>query len=97
MRSETWSMQIAPVPSVATPSLNVTVPVAVEGETVAVNVTDWFRMDGFSDEVRDVVDADRSGAKRGNAVFERPGSRRSRGRDSGRERDRLVQDGRIQR
>jgi hypothetical protein len=30
----------APVPNVVLPSLNVTVPVAAEGVTVAVNVTD---------------------------------------------------------
>jgi hypothetical protein len=30
----------APVPKVVVPSLNVTVPVAAEGVTVAVNVTD---------------------------------------------------------
>lgn len=29
-----------PVPKVVLPSLNVTVPVAAEGDTVAVNVTD---------------------------------------------------------
>jgi hypothetical protein len=31
---------IVPVPSVVLPFLNVTVPVAAEGETVAVNVTE---------------------------------------------------------
>ena len=30
-----------PVPSTVDPSVNVTVPVAVMGDTVAVNVTDW--------------------------------------------------------
>ena len=49
-----------PVPSVATPSLNVTVPVGVPvpGEftvTVAVNVTDWPNTDGFVPEATLVV------------------------------------------
>ena len=43
-----------PVPSVAAPSLNVTVPVATEGVTVAVKVTDWLSVDGFSEEVNEV-------------------------------------------
>jgi hypothetical protein len=46
---------IVPVPSVVVPSLKVTVPVAVEGETVAVNVTDEPYADGFADEARVIV------------------------------------------
>jgi len=42
---------IVPVPIVAAPSLNVTVPDAVAGETVAVNVTDAPKVDGFKDDV----------------------------------------------
>lgn len=46
------------VPSVLVPLLNVTVPVGVpppdEGVTVALKVTDWPKVDGFSDEVRAV-------------------------------------------
>ena len=37
------------------PSLNVTVPVASDGDTVAVKVTSRPKMDGFSDEPRPVV------------------------------------------
>ena len=44
-----------PVPSEVDPSLNVTVPVAVEGETVAVKVTVWPRVDGLRLEVSVVV------------------------------------------
>jgi len=40
-----------PVPSVVLPSVNVTVPVAVAGVTVAVNVTGEPYADGFADEV----------------------------------------------
>ena len=40
-----------PVPSVVFPSLNVTVPVASEGESVAVNVTEEPYVDGFGDDV----------------------------------------------
>jgi hypothetical protein len=40
---------------VAAPSLNVTVPVAVAGETVAVNVTGWPKTDGLADEASVVV------------------------------------------
>ena len=40
-----------PVPSVVLPSVNVTVPVAVAGVTVAVNVTGEPYEDGFADEV----------------------------------------------
>jgi hypothetical protein len=46
---------IVPVPSAVDPSWNVTVPVAVEGDIVAVKVTDWPKADGFSEEVRVVV------------------------------------------
>jgi hypothetical protein len=46
---------IVPVPSIVLPSLNVTVPVAAEGETVAVNVTEDPNTDGFEDEVTVVV------------------------------------------
>jgi hypothetical protein len=39
-----------PVPSVVLPSLNVTVPVVVVEETVAVNVTEEPKVDGFEDD-----------------------------------------------
>jgi len=38
--------------------LNCTVPVAVLGETVAVNVTEWLIIDGFCDDVSIVVVVD---------------------------------------
>jgi len=41
---------IVAVPSVLLPSVNVTVPVAVVGATVAVNVTEAPYADGFADE-----------------------------------------------
>jgi len=41
----------APVPSAVLPSVNVTVPVAVVGVTVAVKVTDEPYADGFADEI----------------------------------------------
>ena len=44
-----------PVPNVVLPSLKVTVPVAAEGETVAVKVTVTPDADGFDDEVRVTV------------------------------------------
>ena len=44
-----------PVPRVVVPSLNVIVPVAVDGETVAVNVTAAPNVDGLSDDVIVVV------------------------------------------
>ncbi len=49
-----------PVPSVAAPSLKVTVPVGVPepgatAATVAMNVTDWLNTEGFADEVSAVV------------------------------------------
>jgi hypothetical protein len=42
------------MPRTLDPSVNVTVPVGVppsEGVTVAVKVTDWLNVDGFSDEM----------------------------------------------
>ena len=39
-----------PVPSVVLPSVNVTVPVADVGVTVAVKVTEFPYVDGFADE-----------------------------------------------
>jgi hypothetical protein len=50
----------APVPIVVVPSLKVTVPVGVPAPgaltvTVAVNVTDWFKRDGLTDELSAVV------------------------------------------
>ena len=44
-----------PVPNMDVPSRNVTVPVAVAGATVAVNVTDWPSADGLRLEVSVVV------------------------------------------
>jgi hypothetical protein len=46
-----------PVPIVAAPSLNVTVPVGVPGDpvTVAVNVTDWPYVEGLGEDVTLVV------------------------------------------
>jgi hypothetical protein len=41
--------------SVALPSRKLTVPVAVEGVTVAVKVTDWPGTDGLRLDVRDTV------------------------------------------
>ena len=46
---------IVPVPMVVAPSLKVVVPDAVEGETVAVNVTEAAKVDGFSEDVSVVV------------------------------------------
>ena len=43
------------VPKVTPPSWNVIVPVAADGETVAVKVTLWPYTDGFSDELRTVL------------------------------------------
>jgi hypothetical protein len=45
-----------PVPRVVPPSLKVTVPVASDGVTVAVNVTEEPYVDGFADEVSVVVE-----------------------------------------
>jgi hypothetical protein len=44
-----------PVPRVVVPSLKVTVPVAAEGDTVAVKVTDVWYVEGFSDDATVVV------------------------------------------
>lgn len=44
-----------PVPSDWLPSMNVTIPVAVFGTTVAVNVTDVPNVEGFGDALTDVV------------------------------------------
>ena len=44
-----------PVPRVVAPSLNVTVPVAVLGVTVAVNVTDCPNVEGLVPDVTAVV------------------------------------------
>ena len=44
-----------PVPKVIAPSRNVTVPVAVEGDTVAVKVTDWPDVEGLRLEAALVV------------------------------------------
>ena len=43
------------VPITVEPSRKLTVPEAVDGETVAVKVTDAPEADGFSDDVRVVV------------------------------------------
>ena len=43
-------------PSEADPSEKVTVPVAAVGETVAVKVTDWPKVEGLTLEVRLVVE-----------------------------------------
>ena len=45
-----------PVPSVVLPSLKVTVPVAAEGVTVAVNVTEVPYVEGFADEANATED-----------------------------------------
>jgi len=44
-----------PVPRVVVPFLKVTVPVAVDGDTVAVNVTEEPYVDGFSEDASVVV------------------------------------------
>jgi hypothetical protein len=44
-----------PVPSVVLPSLNVTVPVAAGGVTVAVKVTDAPKPEGFAEDATVVV------------------------------------------
>jgi hypothetical protein len=46
----------APVPSIVLPSLNVTVPVAVDGVIVAVKVTDEPNAEGFADDASAVVE-----------------------------------------
>ncbi len=45
-----------PVPSVAVPSMNVTVPVAADGVTVAVKVTELPYVDGLRDDATLVDD-----------------------------------------
>ena len=47
--------ETGPVPMEVAPSKKVTVPVAADGVTVAVNVTDWPEVDGFKLEVKAVV------------------------------------------
>ena len=44
-----------PLPRVVEPSLKVTWPDAVEGDTVAVKVTLWPKVDGFAEDARLVV------------------------------------------
>lgn len=44
-----------PVPRVVLPSLNVTVPAAADGVTVAVKVTEAPNVEGFADEATVVV------------------------------------------
>jgi hypothetical protein len=50
-----FPLLIVPVPRVVLPSLNVTVPVAVDGVTVAVKVTEEAYVDGFADEASAIV------------------------------------------
>jgi hypothetical protein len=50
-----WPADIVPVPSIVLESLNCTVPVAVFGVIVAVNVTEWLIIDGFCDDASVVV------------------------------------------
>jgi len=47
---------IVPLPRVVEPSRNATVPVAPV-VTVAVNVTDWLMLDGFTEELNVTVEA----------------------------------------
>jgi len=49
-----------PVPRVAAPSMNVTVPVGVPPEdvTVAVKVTNWLKVEGLASEANAVVVVD---------------------------------------
>jgi hypothetical protein len=47
-------LPITPVPRGVEPSRKVTVPVSPEG-TVAVKVTDWLTLDGFSEDVSETV------------------------------------------
>jgi len=44
-----------PVPNEIVPSLKVTVPLAVPGDTVAVNITAWLKGDGLAEDARPVV------------------------------------------
>ena len=48
-------LESVPVPSVVAPSMKVTVPVAVEGATVAVNVTEAPKVEGFKEDVSVVL------------------------------------------
>src|ERR671926_342487 len=43
------------LPSAVAPSVKLTVPLAVDGVTVAVNVTGWPNVDGLDDDVSVVV------------------------------------------
>lgn len=52
----TGPLLIVTVPRVALPSLNVTVPVAAAGVTVAVNVTGAPNGEGFADDANDTAD-----------------------------------------
>ena len=47
-------LAIAPAPRVDEPSRKVTVPVTPAG-TVAVKVTDWLKVDGFSEDISETV------------------------------------------
>jgi hypothetical protein len=51
-----FPVAMVPVPSVAVPSLNVTVPVAVEGVTVAVNFTEAPKVEGLREEAKATVE-----------------------------------------
>ena len=51
MLNVAFPLLIVPVPSVVLPSLNVTVPVAANGVTVAVKVTELPYVEGFDEEV----------------------------------------------
>jgi hypothetical protein len=44
------------IPRLVAPSRNWTLPVAVDGETVAVKVTDWAKIDGFGEAASDAAD-----------------------------------------
>jgi hypothetical protein len=46
---------MAPFPREVDPSRKVTVPVAIAGESVAVNVTEALNVEGFGEDVRVVV------------------------------------------
>jgi hypothetical protein len=58
-RLETASVAIpplrVPVPMVVAPSLKVTDPVALDGDTLAVSVIDCPKVEGFVEELRVVV------------------------------------------
>ena len=54
MLNVAFALAIVPVPSLVVPSLNVTVPVAAEGDIVAVKVTDEANVDGFVAKSRSV-------------------------------------------